>query len=425
MVFDALPDAEKVYWLNYLIRMEARYAKKVRRLERGSSPAMHERRRALLQEGNAFCQQFYAQIKEQLYPLVSKEALLDIEVLQYNYDSISPFSLGYLSRDWSEAQDHAEQQRIAEVIEQRLAELERLEGQETALFLGCGMGRYAVDLAPHYQRVEAFDASVVMIWCIEQLQRLDRWELLLKHEKNCRRIEETVERVEVAMTPAQKALIQEKIHFFVANANAVPLEAQSVDHLYSIYFTDVLPLARLYASVDRLLSGEGLFIHFGPLEYFFNNEKQMLTAEEVRLFFEAKGYRILTDEFMPSKHLSSAYSMRHRVYDNWFFIAQKPPATAWRTLTWQDALALSSGVQLSADAVVEDGRVVAVQHSIQRGATSYDLPEVIYELLGQVDGKTTLQALFEVLGLQEAHKDDQAQIFAILQELLDKGVLKV
>ena len=425
MIFDQLTDAEKVYWLNYLIRMEDRHAQQAQQLERGVSAAMHPRRRALLQEAHVFYQHFYGQIKTALWPSVSKEALLQPEVLDYKYDAISAFSIGYLGRDWGEGAEHQEQQQICQLIEQELQGLPIERSGETALFLGCGLGRYAVDLAPHYQQVEAFDASLLMIWCIEHLMQVDQWEVLLKAERNCRRIEDTIEAYTIAIAPEQKALIREKVHFFVANAKNIPLPDQSVQHLYSIYFTDVLPLTELYQSIERLLLPEGLFIHFGPLEYFFNDEREMLTAEEVRLFFEHQGYTIHTDRFFPSKHLALANSMRHRVYDNWFFIAQRPQQPAVAPLHVQVILGLNPNSQLSSQAQLAKGKVASIDYQIQRGSVHYELPEIVYKILLALDGKQSLAAIFEALDLKDLHPDDAAQLLTILQELLDQNLLQL
>lgn len=422
MVFHSLPDSEKVYWLHYLLRMEARHNQQANRLTQGVSPTMHPQRVALLQEAHRFYAHFYGQIKEALLPLVSKEALLHPDVLSYNYDNISPFSIGYLGRDWGQGEDHEAQQAVSQLI---AAELDQ-HGQaaETALFLGCGLGRYAVDFAPRYQRVEAFDASALMIWCIEQLRQVDTWDLLLKATRNCRRIEDTVLRQTVRMSLKQKALIEERIHFFVANAKQIPLPDQSMQHIFSIYFTDVLPLTELYEQLERLLLPEGLFIHFGPLEYFFDDERAMLTAEEIRLFFEAQGYTILTDRFLSSKHLVNTNSMRHRIYDNWFFIAQRPKASAQPTMHLQRVLSLMPNSQLSTKVLHEEGQTKGFHHQIRRNNTEYQLPEMVYQILLLLDARTPLVVILKTLDFEQLHPDDEAQLLTILQELLTKHLLQ-
>ena len=425
MVFENLPNTEKVYWLNYLLRMELLYIQKNQQLHSAVYNAMQPRRRALLEEVNTFYQNFYTKVKEDLYPLVSKQALLAAEVLNFDYNNLSTFSLGYIMRDWGNGQEQEQQHLITQVIEQKLLQLGigAVEGQ--ALFMGCGMGRYAVDFAHRYQHVKAFDASVLMIWCIEYLQQVETWEVLSKVNRNCRRIEDTVQRMEVGITPAQKAIIASKVDFFVANAAQLSLPQKSIQHIYSIYFTDVLPLEQLYQEVDQLLIEQGLFIHFGPLEYFFNQEEQMLTAEEVRLFFQEQGYQVLVNEFMRTKHLSSENNMRHRVYDNWFFIAQKPTSKPKPVLELTSVISLNNQVELVSLGQIEQGACTAVKYEVKLGNQSYQLPEVVYELLVQINGQRSIQALLQALDLVDIDLEDQTQLLQILQELATANILNI
>lgn len=426
MVFDNLSDNEKVYWLNYLLRMEALHADLIHQLDsKALASGMDPRRCDLLKKGNLFQQHFYAKIKEDLYPLVSKKAMTNIDSLQFNYDKLSTFSFGYLVRDWGTDERIKEQKIIAQTIEQKLHVLGLDAPQNKALFWGCGTGRYAVDVAHRYTQVEAFDASVLMIWCIEYLQKVGQWDIVRKVELNCRKIEDTLQAVRLEMSPEQVKTIESKVHFFVANAVDVPLEDCSINHLYSIYFTDVLPLDQLYAEIDRLLVEDGLFIHFGPLEYFFHTEKDMLTVEEIKLFFIKKGYHILVDEFIETTYAFNPNSMRHKVYDNWFFIAQKPIQTKPSLLCATAILTLNDRIVLEAKAMLEEGKYIKNAYAVSLMEQSYQLPEIVYELLLALNGRLTLEEVFEQLDLGEIEAEDKEQLMAILQELLDKQIIQL
>ncbi len=426
MVFDYLPEEEKVYWLNYLVRMEVFHENMARRAETvDDSTGMHPRRCALLKEANLFYKDFYATAKSALSPLVSKDAMLDAKVLDFDYKGIGTFSFNYLIRDWAVKPAYQEEV-ITKSIVQKLVDLELDCSAATALFLGCGTGKYAVNLAPNYKQVEAFDASVLMIWCIERLQQLKTWEVLRKVERNCRKIEDTVERVRLEMTTSELDTIASKVHFFVADALKLPFKPNTIQHIHSIYFTDVLPLHQLYDRIiDYLLVEEGVFIHFGPLEYFFNNSQEMLTAEEVRLFFAQKGYRILCDEFLETKHLFNPNSMRHRVYENWFFIAQKPVASKTAALNVDSCLSLNSSINLQKTAVLNQGVPIEYEYSIALDEAAYQLPEVVYEMLLHCNGSTSINRILEFLELQDIAKEEQRQLLFILQELLDAKMIKI
>ena len=176
--------------------------------------------------------------------------------------------------------------------------------------------------------------------------------------------------------------------------------------------------------MNNLLVEEGLFIHFGPLEYFFDAEESMLSAEEVRLFFEAEGYQILTDEFLPTKHLPRENSMRHRVYDNWFFIAQKSTVETSAPLTLETILCLHNQADLSSTSQIEDGACIGVTYEAILGVQSYELPAIIYELLGQVNGERSIQQLLEVLELTDIDPADQERLLQILQELAMANIVQ-
>jgi SAM-dependent methyltransferase len=425
MVFDSLPNSEKVYWLNYLIRMEEMYASMALQLDIVNlKTGIQARRQDLLKEANLFYKDFYTEIKEELYPLVSKDAILDIDALKLDYNGIGAFSFNYLIRDWSNKETDSQQQVISDAIEQKIDLLELNVPEGKALFLGCGTGRYAVNLAHKYQQVEAFDASVLMIWCLEHLQKIKTWDVLRKVERNCRTIEDTVQRIRLEMTPYQGALIESKVHFFPADAANIPLENHSINHIYSIYFTDVLPLYQLYEnSIDCLLVGGGLFIHFGPLEYFFNAEKEMLSAEEVRLFFEQKGYVILTDEFLETKHLANPNSMRHRVYDNWFFIAQKPKNKKIERLSSITVLSLNQEIKIQSTAILEKGSCVGQKYMVCLNEQSYQLPAVVHEFLLSCNGVNDINTILKNLELEDITLEESSQLMTIIKELLEANII--
>lgn len=424
MIFDRLTENEKVYWLNYLTKMEAFYQRRVDKNSKPIAIGKSPRKQYLLYEANLFHKNVYHQIKTDLYPHVSKTALTTPEILDYSYDGANAFSFGYLIRDWSPNSEYNQYRIIHDFLEGRLKEL-GIQPEKRALFLGCGTGRYAVDLAHRYEQVDAFDASLFMIWSINYLKQVQQWEVLEPVQKNCRKIEDTVRRAQLEMTPEQVSTIQSKVNFFVAEASNIPLDAEQVNHIYSIYFTDVLPLKVLFEELNRLLAAEGLFVHFGPLEYFFDDEDEMLSAEEVRLFFEAQSYTILADEFLPTRHLFNPKSMRYRVYDNWFFIAQKGAVSSTPVLQLSDVLCLNNGLKLEAQPTIDAGKCTAIHYAASLGEKSYHLPEIIYELLLQMDANKSLEQLLQDFELVDLVEEDKQQLLAILQELVDGKFIKI
>ncbi|BDS13642.1 class I SAM-dependent methyltransferase [Aureispira anguillae] len=421
MVFDNLTDDEKAYWLNYLVRMEGLHGQTVPQKEHlAIDNGISARRIALIEEANLFYKNIYTKIKDELYPLVAKETLLTKEVQSFSYESATPFSFGYLIRDWGHNSTYDQYGIIHSFLEEKLQAM-NVSAAPSALFLGCGTGRYAVDLAYRYNQVDAFDASLFMIWSINHLKKVRTWEVVQKVLRNCRTIEDTIQRVTLKMTEEQVRTIDEKVNFFIAQASNIPLDQGAINHIYSIYFTDVLPLNVLFGELDRLLAANGLFIHFGPLEYFFNTELEMLSAEEVALFFQKKGYRILANEFLATRHLFNPNSMRYRMYDNWFFVAQKGDAQA--RLTLSDVLVVNNAVELRVTRRAKDGKCMEASYAASFHQKAYDLPEIIYELMLKIDGKTTLEQILWQLEISDIIEEEKEQLLAILQELLESNFI--
>lgn len=424
MIFEYLKDQEKIYWLNYVAKIAELHQEKINALSNVSiHSGMHPKRMLLLKEVNTFYKSICVKIQEELYDLVPKELLLTKGTLSFSYKKINLYFLGYLIRDWSSNQIYNQRTIIIAFIEEKLKSI-GVKEENKALFFGCGTGRYAVDLAYRYDQVEAFDASVFMLWSIKHLQRMKTWDVLEKVDRNCRKMEDTVQRFSLEMTKEQATIINEKVNFFWADAANVPLPDNSINHIYSIYFTDVLPLTVLFEEANRLLMDKGLFIHFGPLEYFFDTEHEMLSAEEVRLFFEEKGYRILSEAFLETRHLYIPNKMRYRVYDNWFFVAQKIKTPLPNRISVKDVLCLNNAVEIEAKVVVEQGECSPQIYSASLGDQSYNLPAIVYELLLNINGTATIEDLFEKLNLENVLKEDKEQLLSILQELLTEGFIR-
>ena len=90
----------------------------------------------------------------------------------------------------------------------------------------------------------------------------------------------------------------------------------------TIYTTFNFPKLWFKKINDKVKKG-GYFIHFGPLDYFFSDESEMLTAIEFKDFFEKNGYTTITDQILETSHLNDSNSFSYKVYRNWLFIAKK------------------------------------------------------------------------------------------------------
>ncbi|MNV06810.1 hypothetical protein D3C71_972100 [compost metagenome] len=412
-LYTALDTEHKLFWFRYLDWMQSLYEAEEEIADTGTSKwaRSHAERRKLIGQANAFYNDFYATIKDELRSWIPEsEQTLLAEKPTKGINEVSSHNTQYLSRDWTKQPAYDQVKLIVDRISERLTEL-GIEGAQKAFFPGCGSGRYAVELGEPYDEVLACDYSFPMIWSILHLHEKRHWEVLHKNTRNCRTVADTVEKYELEMTDDQASLIERKIRFFVADALKNGIESHSVDHIFSIYFTDVLPFRIWFHEINRLLVENGLYIHFGPLEYFFSNEEEMYTAEEIRCSFEARGYTVLADEFIETRHLYTPGSMTHKVYDNWFFIAQKPS---------RKPVTLASQLQLHEDANMQS---TEEHYILSFHDQDFTLPSVVFDLLQQLRTSQTLHAALEQLNLGSLDAESETQLLAILQELADSNAL--
>src|SRR5690606_26294833 len=139
------------------------------------------------------------------------------------------------------------------------------------------------------------DKSYSMIWHIKELMKNDLYEFYQPRIKNVIKLDNVAQKHIAYIDDERKNIITSKIDFFVADIFDLPFESNEIDCIFSIYFTDVIALKLWFQKIDNILKNKGLFVHFGPLDYFFSDETEMLTAEEIRLYFEDKNYITLVD----------------------------------------------------------------------------------------------------------------------------------
>lgn len=417
LLFTALTLEEKLYWYHYFIWMEFSFSEDDYEenfyLELESS----RRRWSLIREAKNFAKDVHSVAKNQLIEHIDPADLLLLspspDVAQHEY-----YNFEYLSRDWSNSDDHQQRKTITEFIENQLQSLS-IGSSENALFIGCGNGRYAVDFSDRYEKVRACDKSLMMIWTTLNLKRLKKWDICHKIVRNCRTVEDSIQRETVEMSDVLSRKIDEKVEFMVGDVANIRLEDCSVQHIYSIYFTDVLPLKALWSQIDRLLTDQGLFIHFGPLEYFFSNELEMLTTEEICDFFVDKDYTILANNFLETPHLFMKNSMRHRFYDNWFFIARKNQSVEVNLDVSFDIHPESEVVK-----IVKTTRGKLIEEwSISNGDLDYDLPEMIADILCIMDGEKSLRDLLYIQGYEEI--ENEMEFISVFKELYAKRLITV
>jgi len=207
-----------------------------------------------------------------------------------------PLNFTYLLRDWTR-QPYAE-----ETIAAVTASLRRAVGDASGgvgVMLGAGLGRYAWELAPCFDKIVAVDLSVSSALLIALLTKgdLDFCEL---DEQNVAAVADVCSPVRCSLCahPDERAR-HDRLALAVADGCALPLRDGAARTVLSVYFTDRVSPRALLDETVRLLPPGGRFVHFGPFGYDHGNVEEMLTAEELCTALEARGFEIVLREWVP------------------------------------------------------------------------------------------------------------------------------
>ncbi len=329
----------------------------------------------------------------------------------------------YLRRDWSFLNDGEEQiRKTVDSLKQELSNIEYNKGN--ALFLGCGVGRLAFEFIDLYSTVYATDKSFSMIWHLQKLLNGESISFFNPQEKNIHNISNVAQRYE-AKIPNSKLKNKNKFRAFVSDVLDIPFQSNSIDSIFSIYFSDVIALKLWYQQINDKLSNDGLFIHFGPLDYFFSDEREMLSAEEFRTFFEANGYVTLCDKIIETPHLNDSNSISYKVYRNWLFIAQKKNALrSNNSLKENTILAIENPIQYERKGILKNGEhekevVLKLPNGMFSGAHS------VIQILKLINGQRKFHEIIKDLQTNGFKIDDIQEIKDLIELLINNNVLKI
>lgn len=230
----------------------------------------------------------------------------------------------YMRNDWGgsplcEARIAAIEEAIFPLLREHAAD------KGSALMLGAGMARFAWDLLPIFKHVIAAEASVPAAVLHDMLQRGEvitcepeeqsAYTIADQGRQTVSSITRTYPWAGKEPPPGHGDLV-----YCVADASAMPLADRSISAILSIYFTDVLPLSLLLPEVKRLLKPGGVFLHFGPLAYHFDDFEEMYSIEEVRSIFASHGFEIRSDRFVGDCKRTEA-TMFGPFFNAWCFCA--------------------------------------------------------------------------------------------------------
>jgi carnosine N-methyltransferase len=186
------------------------------------------------------------------------------------------------------------------------------------------MGRFSRDFERLFRRVWAVDSSVMMALAYRLLSEGPLVYYYL-NMMNAETVQEQVRRSTMSIQASETDVTKGRGEFtyLVADANALPFAPNSVWVVLSIFFSDVIPLRGLLQEAHRVLPAGGIFAHFGPLHYHFDDARDMLPVEEVRKAVGEAGFDIIYEQRVPTVQQRKPASMSYHTFRNWCFAARK------------------------------------------------------------------------------------------------------
>ncbi len=364
-------------------------------------------------------------IEELIHHLKKEVTISAFENLKINTTDNTQITLKdfiYLRRDWCFTDEGEKQLEIINnSIKDEIVQIRA--NTDSALFIGCGVGRLAFDFLDIYKKVYATDKSFSMIWHLKKLLKKNTIDFYCPQEKNILELENVANKNTAQIPKNRINDTIDRFYPFVSDVLDLPFSSKSVGSIYSIYFTDVIALKLWFNEIDDKLVDEGLFIHFGPLDYFFSDEREMLTAEEFRLFFENNGYITVIDKVVETPHLEDSNSISYKVYRNWFFIAQKNITKSSPSIKINDGtiLKLKKPIEYERKGILSEGeKELEVTLKLPNGV--FVGADAVIQILKLIDGRTSYKRILSKLEIN-GYKVLEEEIKTLLLNFLDQGVL--
>lgn len=371
------------------------------------------------------------EIQKILEPHVNPKILVDFHLNGGDDTSGYLKDYRYLKRDWS--WDELSEKQLLSINGALKAclspQIQSMD--EDALFLGAGVGRVAFDLAHLFKRVYVTDKSFSMAYHFNQLKSKDL-EFYEINYKNIYSNLDSARKVKVTMYPGhfERSYVHNifnKLEYFISDVTRLPFPDHSISNIFSVYFSDVLALKLWLPEVKRILRPNGLFVHFGPLDYFFNDITQMLSAGEFKKVFERNGFESLQDETVDTFHLAIPNSWSSKLYTNWLYSARMVGNPKRKPeITMETLLKLADGVHYTVEGRISMGENSEYWELNFSDGMIYEGGENIVEILKIIGEGRTLRELFIEMEKQYGPitGQDRESILATLGFLLGNETIR-
>jgi SAM-dependent methyltransferase len=364
-------------------------------------------------------------LRDELIPYANTVNLLhkafDFKEQGYN------LNYDYLLRDWGNFEEtERENNIIYEYIKSKITQ----QDNSTALVLGAGLGRLAVELTNDFGNVYAIDLSYEMARLFNMIKEssMEIEAVLLKNsgydDKNY--ISTTIQSSKITESAGGTDNLN-KLRYYIADVRKLFFSDNSFDCIISCYFTDVMPIDEYFHEIDRVLKNDGYFIHFGPLDYHFENDLyKMLSIKELIEVFRNRGYELEMYDPILLEHLSIPIRGLKKIYNNWFFKAKKK-ALVKQKVTPESFLEINGPInyEICRSLTTESSGTGKDKIKIHTPiGTVYECYMDTLNIIQEFDGTRSIDDIFTELETQFNVNDNvKNAIMNILDILLNNGIL--
>jgi len=329
----------------------------------------------------------------------------------------------YMMRDWCQLPE-GESQVLRIIDELKKHTVQFSPDNDKILFLGAGMGRIAFEHNDIFNKVFALDKSYSMVHHFHQILK-DDFIFYEINEFNVLKPEYTSRKLTASINNASASAIvnKDRFEYFVVDATELPFEDHSLSCITSVYFSDVIALKLYFDELKRTLKLGGLFIHFGPLDYFFRDRAEMLTADEIKEEFIKNGFEVMHEDEIDLPHMNSSINLTAKIYTNWFFIAKKVKEVK-KGIDEEAIYIVNQPLFVQTSYPINDESNKTIEIKNNDGVTFEGADNVIL-LLEFLDEQSTFAKVLEKIK-ETLNPSDQeiTLILNIFSQLLEKGFIK-
>lgn len=334
----------------------------------------------------------------------------------------------YLIRDWSNNKN-SEQELEAIVLPLKEEITKYSMKDKIALVPGCGLGRISYELSDIFKQIYSFDISLTMSDMLTEIQTKRK---LLKtlNTKNALAEKDKFKEYDIDL----KSIFQKNKHKnikrvlnFVGDSKNIPLANNSVDIIISFYFSDVIPLNEYIEEFYRVLKKGGVFVHFGPLVYHFNDTSKHYSLET--FFSNLEGFGFEADKnYKLIKTLNSNNGLNIKGYENILFSAIKKETQSIQIKN-NTKLYFDKPFKYTMDGSFKNGEYLTNKNSSIQffDKTIYSYSENIFQILEIFEDGFTIDTILKKMKLQFELKqpEHKKEIIKQILFLVNKKVLKM